>query len=73
MPNPQNQNASVVGDVDDEVRAARMDADRWRDFQPLAGQFRVIAEQFESLPQPRVIPRGLFDTEEADAFDVNMA
>ena len=63
VPHPDDQHAAVVHGVDDDVRAAGMDARGGRELRALARHFRVVGQELEGMPQPRVIPLGLRQAE----------
>ena len=51
----RNQNFAAGNPVNHHVRTTAIGPDRWIKFSPLAGQLRIVGQQFEKLPEPEQI------------------
>lgn len=68
-----NYQNAVVGldDIDDEMRAVGMDANRRRDLGTLTGYPRIGRKRLEHTLEPSVIGLRLVDAEGANALDID--
>lgn len=65
VPDTDNQHIPILfNQIDNEVRAIRINPDRRGYFFPLTGHFRVFGQEGEHLRQPKMVPFGLLDSEQ---------